>query len=236
MTNPTYFQFTPTALATKPYECNNSHDVVLEYKGQDFPVHRSVVSTFSKFFERMFTYGFPEQDMVHIELRALPISVHLFRQFLNSLYCQALAVTEQNVFDLYYLGEYFMVSEIVSYTFDFIKQLSAPALLQIVQRADEVDHFTFLQKISYLIDSVSFDNVVTLKQEALEVLSKQLKTVGAAKWLLKCLGESFNDGKISSDQIDEVIQNMVYLIRKMDSTFVRNELIEKLGERFDYGQ
>ncbi|KAL0209026.1 hypothetical protein P9112_011613 [Eukaryota sp. TZLM1-RC] len=148
-----------------------------------------------------------EKDMSHIKLDAHPFSIDLFQQFLDSLYCQPSAFTEQNVFDLYYLAELYEAHGIVCHAFSFIEKLSAPALLQVVDRANEVGHFTFIKKISPLIDNISFDSAITLNEEALEVLSIQLQTVNAAKWLLKCLVKSFKHDDVTPEQVDGVLRN-----------------------------
>ncbi|KAL0226864.1 hypothetical protein P9112_014188 [Eukaryota sp. TZLM1-RC] len=226
-----HFQYTPTDLVSTLYQSREFYDVVLEYKGQNFSVHRVVVSAFSKYLFKMFCSSFAEEkDMSHIKLHEHHISIDLFQQFLDSLYCQPLAFTEQNVFDLYYLAEYYEAQGIVSHAFSFIEKLPAPALLHVVHRANEVGHFTFITKISPLIDNISFDSTISLNEEALEVLSNHLQTVDAAKWLLKCLVESFKDGDVTPEQVDVILRNLIDLIRQMDIDFIWRELIQKLGE------
>ncbi|KAL0215920.1 hypothetical protein P9112_008104 [Eukaryota sp. TZLM1-RC] len=161
------FQFPHSTLAEGLYHNKDFHNVVLDYKQQEFPVHRAVVSLFSRYLSQRFILPFSDRELYRVDLDDLPVDVDIFRQFLDSLYCQPLSITEENAFDLYYIAEFFKVEQIKSSTFSFIQNLSPPDLCHVITRADDCFHTTFIKECCPLLDKQTLVEPLVLKEETL---------------------------------------------------------------------
>ncbi|KAL0219560.1 hypothetical protein P9112_005213 [Eukaryota sp. TZLM1-RC] len=108
------FQYPSSTFAEKLFHTTDFFDVNLVYLEHELALHRHVLSVFSRYLHQMFTITTTDRDLQRIEIDNLPIDVTIFQDFINSLYCQPLEITNQNVFDLYYIAEYFKAAEIVA--------------------------------------------------------------------------------------------------------------------------
>ncbi|KAL0214757.1 hypothetical protein P9112_006941 [Eukaryota sp. TZLM1-RC] len=224
----TTFQFPHSTLAEGLYHNQDFHDVVLVYKHHDFPVHRAVVSLFSRYLSQMFVLPFSDRLLYRVDLDDLPVDVRLFRQFLDSLYCQPLSITKENAFDLYYIAEFFKVEQIKSNTFSFIQNLSPPDLCHVIARADDCFHTTFIKECCPLLDKQTLVEPLPLKEETFWTLSKFLKTSCSIKWLLTSLVKSFIDCCIEVSDVETVFRNSINLIKEIDLDFIWKEVVQNL--------
>ncbi|KAL0207059.1 hypothetical protein P9112_012770 [Eukaryota sp. TZLM1-RC] len=224
----TTFQFPQSSMMEHLYRDRDFHDVVLIYKQAEFLVHRNIISVFSRYLHQLFTLPSTDRDLYRVDIDDLPVDVDLFRQFLDSLYCQPLSITKKNAFDLYYIAEFFKVEQIKSSTFSFIQNLSPPDLCHVITCADDCFHTTFIKECCPLLDKLSPIEPLVLKEETLWTLSKFLKTNCSIKWLLTSLVKSFIEGSIEVTDLQTVFQNSINLIKEIDLDFIWKEVVQIL--------
>ncbi|KAL0219516.1 hypothetical protein P9112_005169 [Eukaryota sp. TZLM1-RC] len=223
------FQYPPSTFAEKLFHTTDFSDVTLIYLEHEFALHRNILSVFSRYLHQMFTIPTTDRDRQRLEIDNLPIDVTIFQDFINALYCRPLEITNENVFDIYYIAEYFKTAEIVERAFSFIQHLSSPHLLNVIHRADECVHYSFIKKCCPLVDNLLLDRPLVLKEESFEVLSMNLTTTGSIKWMLLSLVESYVKVSISVEDVDQVLKNCFELIKQIEIEFIWNQVVKVFG-------
>ncbi|KAL0219459.1 hypothetical protein P9112_005112 [Eukaryota sp. TZLM1-RC] len=227
------FQYPPSTFAEKLFHTTDFSDVTLIYLEHEFALHRNILSVFSRYLHQMFTIPTTDRDLQRLEIENLPIDVTVFQDFINALYCQPLEITNENVFDIYYIAEYFKAAEIVERAFSFIQHLSSSHLLNVIQRADECVHYSFIKKCCPLLDKLLLDRPLVLKEESFEVLSMNLTTTGSIKWMLLSMVDSYVKGSISVEDVDQVLKNSFELIKQIEIEFIWNKIVKVFGNLED---
>ncbi|KAL0227280.1 hypothetical protein P9112_014604 [Eukaryota sp. TZLM1-RC] len=225
----TTFQYPYSSFANGLFHSQDFHDVTLVYKQHEFPLHRVALSVFSSYLRHTFTLPFAEANSDRIVLQDLPIDVTVFQDFINALYCQPLEITNDNAFDLYYIAEFFGSAEIVERAFTFIQHLSSPHLLNVIQRADDCVHYSFIKKCCPLLDKLTLDRPLVLKEESFEVLSMNLTTTASIKWMLLSMVDSYVKGSNSVEDVDKVLKNCFELIKQIEIEFIWNKVVKVFG-------
>ncbi|KAL0208079.1 hypothetical protein P9112_010666 [Eukaryota sp. TZLM1-RC] len=225
----TTFQYSSSEFTERLFQSKEFSDVTLVYRQHEFPLHRHVVSIFSRTLHHMFTAPTTDRDLQRLELYDLPVDVTIFQDFINALYCHPLNITNDNVFDIYYTAEYFKAAEIVERAFSFIQHLTSPHLLNVIKRADECVHYSFIQKCCSLLNKLPLDRPLILKEESFEVLSMNLTTTDSIKWMLLSMVQSYVKGSISVEDVDQVLKHSFELIKQIEIEFIWNKVVKALG-------
>ncbi|KAL0219608.1 hypothetical protein P9112_005261 [Eukaryota sp. TZLM1-RC] len=223
------FQYPSSTFAEKLFHTTDFSDVTLVYLEHEFALHRNVLSVFSRYLHQMFTIPTTDRDLQRLEIYDLPIDVTIFQDFINALYCQPLEITNENVFDIFYTAEYFKAVEIVERAFSFIQHLSSPHLVNVIHRADECVHYSFIKKCCPLLDKLLLDRPLVLKEESFEVLSMNLTTTGSIKWMLLSMVDSYVKGSISVEDVDQVLKNCFELVKQIEIEFIWNKIVKVFG-------